>query len=92
LPEVLSDGVTKALVAGLMVPLLVVQRVWYDGLLGIENICKKKPLNCWRKRVGIYPQATMQVSSSRRTTLKDLAFELGVSTVHFVEAVQGEAI
>jgi hypothetical protein len=56
-PEVLNDGVTKAVAAEFMVPLRVVQRVWSDGLSGIENICNKKPLNCYGKRVHFDPQA-----------------------------------
>jgi hypothetical protein len=75
----LDDGVTKAVAAELMVPLRVVQRVWYDGLSGIENICNKKPLNCWCKRVEFNPDEMKLVPPSKRTTLKDLAYELGMS-------------
>ena len=83
-PNVLSDGVTKEVAAQFMVPLRVVQRVWFDNLQGIENVCNKKPLNCWCKRVEVDPQAIMQILPSRRTTLKDLAFELNmsISTLH----------
>ena len=83
-PNVLSDGVTKEVAAQFMVPLQVMQRVWFDNLQGIENVCNKKPLNCWCKRVEVDPQAIMQIPPSRRTTLKDLAFELNMSitTLH----------
>lgn len=78
-PELLNDGVTKAVAAEFMLPLRVVQRVWFDGLDRIENICNKKPLNCWHRRVDFDPQAITQVPPSKRRTLKDLAYELGVS-------------
>jgi DNA-binding Lrp family transcriptional regulator len=83
-PTVLSNGVTKEVAAQFMVPLRVVQRVWFDHLQGIENVCNKKPLNCWCKRVEVDPQAIMQIPPSKRTTLKDLANELGISksTLH----------
>ncbi|KAM0912226.1 hypothetical protein ACQ4PT_012925 [Festuca glaucescens] len=78
-PDVLNNGVTTAVAAEFMVPLRVVQRVWNDGLGGIENICNKKPLNCWCKRVEFNPDAMKLVPPSKRTTLKDLAYELGMS-------------
>jgi transposase-like protein len=78
-PDCLNDGVTKAVAAELMVPLRVVQRVWYDGLSGIENICNKKPLNCWCKRVEFNPESIKPVPPLKRTTIKDLAYELGMS-------------
>jgi AraC-like DNA-binding protein len=83
-PDVLSFGVTKEVAAQFMVPLRVVQRVWFDHLEGIENVCNKKPLNCWCKRVEVDPAAIMQIPPSKRTTLKDLAFELNmsISTLH----------
>ena len=78
-PDLLSDGVTKKVAAQYMVPLRVVQRVWFDHLQGIENVCNKKPLNCWCKRIEVDPQAIMQIPPSKRTTLKDLAHELNMS-------------
>jgi hypothetical protein len=78
-PEVLNDGVTKQVAAELGVPLRVVQRVWFDGRAGIENIFNKKPMNYGRKRIDFDPQAITQVPPSKRTTLKDLAYELGMS-------------
>ena len=84
-PDVLSDGVTKKVAAQYTVPLRVVQRVWFDHLEGIENVCNKKPLNCWCKRVEVDPAAIIQIPPSKRTTLKDLAFELNmpISTLHW---------
>jgi AraC-like DNA-binding protein len=83
-PNVLSDGVTKKVAVQFMVPLRVVQRVWFDHLQGIENVCNKKPLNCWCKRFEVDPEAIMQVPPYKRTTLKDLAHELNmsISTLH----------
>jgi hypothetical protein len=78
-PNVLSDGVTKAVAAEFMVPLRVVERVWNDGLAGIENIRNKKPLNCWCKRVEFNPESIKPVPPLKRTTIKDLAYELGMS-------------
>lgn len=82
----LPHGVSLQVSLAMDVSLRCVQRIWNDGKKGggIHAVINKRANNCGRKRIEIDPAAITSIPFQDRTTIEDLARNLGMkkTTMH----------